>query len=63
MWFLALRFTTTGCGGIGSRREVPEMAFKRQRMSRGKSRRVFRKGTRVNGKNLRARPMRGGWRL
>lgn len=39
------------------------MAYKRQRMSRGKSRRVFRKGTRVKSKNLQARPMRGGWRL
>lgn len=36
---------------------------KRKAMSRGKSRRVFRKGTRVRGKNLRARPMRGGIRL
>lgn len=39
------------------------MAFKRQRMSRGKSRRIFRKGARVKSKNLRSRPMRGGWRL
>lgn len=39
------------------------MAYKRKHMSRGKSRRNFRKGARVKGKNLRARPMRGGWRL
>lgn len=39
------------------------MAYKRKRMTRSKSRRSFRKGTRVSGKNLRSRPMRGGWRL
>ena len=38
------------------------MAY-RKKMRRGSSRRNFRKGTRVKGKNLRSRPMRGGWRL
>jgi len=32
-------------------------------MSRKKSRKVFRKGTRVKSRNLRARPMRGGFRI
>lgn len=39
------------------------MAFKRHSISRKASRRNFRKGSRVQNKNLRARPMRGGWRL
>lgn len=39
------------------------MPFKRRKMGRKASRHVFRKGNRVKGKNLRARPMRGGWRL
>lgn len=37
--------------------------MRRRRMSRSESRRNFRKGSRVKGKNLRARPMRGGIRL
>lgn len=37
---------------------------KRGRMSRGYSRKVFRKGAnRVHGKNHGVRPMRGGFRL
>ena len=38
--------------------------MKRQKMSRGKSKKVFRKGA-VNTQslNLRARPMRGGFRI
>lgn len=36
---------------------------KRQRMSKSRSRRVFRKGRKTNRKNFRSRPMRGGWRL
>lgn len=39
------------------------MAYKRKSMSRKSSRKNFRKGARVKGKNLRSRPMRGGWRL
>lgn len=39
------------------------MAFKRSRMSRGGSRRDFRRKSGVHGKNLRATPMRGGIRL
>lgn len=40
------------------------MAYKHRRpMSRKRSKRAFRKGSRVKGKNLRSRPMRGGWRL
>lgn len=35
----------------------------RKRLSRGRSRRVFRKGSKIRSKNLRTRPMRGGWRL
>lgn len=38
------------------------MAFKRQKMSRGKSKRDFRKKARVNPRNG-ASPMRGGYRL
>ncbi len=38
------------------------MAY-RKRMRRGANRKNFKRGTRVKGKNLRARPMRGGWRL
>lgn len=36
---------------------------KRSHMSRGASRRSFRRGARVNGKNHLASPMRGGIRL
>lgn len=36
---------------------------KRHKMSRRGSRRNFRRGTRVKGKNLRSGPMRGGIRL
>lgn len=39
------------------------MAGFRKKMSRRGSRKNFRKGTRVKRKNLRSRPMRGGWRL
>lgn len=35
----------------------------RRRMSRRKSRKLFRKGTRTHKKNLRAVPMRGGFRI
>ena len=38
------------------------MAFRRS-MKRRASRKNFRRGSRVKRKNLRARPMRGGWRL
>lgn len=38
------------------------MAY-RKAMGRRRSRGNFRSGTGVNGKNLRSRPMRGGWRL
>lgn len=38
------------------------MAF-RKALSREKSRKEFRKGTRVNGRNYRAVPMRGGFRI
>lgn len=37
--------------------------MKRSKMSSGRSRRSFRAGTRVNGKNVRRTPMRGGYRL
>jgi hypothetical protein len=37
--------------------------MKRQKMSRKKSRRNFASGTRVKSRNLRARPMRGGYRI
>lgn len=36
---------------------------KRKRMSRGKSSRVFKKGTRVKGRNFSPNPMRGGFRI
>jgi len=40
------------------------MAFKRGGMSRGHSRKVFRKGAqRVHGRNVSPAPMRGGIRL
>lgn len=35
----------------------------RRRLSRRRSRRVFRKGLKVKRKNLRAIPMRGGFRI
>jgi len=37
--------------------------MRRFKMSRGASRRSFRRGSRVKGKNFRAMPMRGGIRL
>ena len=37
--------------------------MRRRRLSRRVSRRRFRNGARVNRKNLRVRPMRGGFRL
>lgn len=37
--------------------------MKRRRAKRSKSRRLFRKGTKVKSKNNGQRPMRGGWRL
>lgn len=37
--------------------------MRRQRMSKGKSRRNFRNGTKIQSKNMRSTPMRGGWRL
>lgn len=36
---------------------------RRRKLNRRQSRRNFRKGARTKSKNLRARPMRGGWRL
>lgn len=39
------------------------MAYKRERMSRGGSRRDFRRKSGVHPKNNRAAPMRGGIRL
>lgn len=36
---------------------------RRRRMSRKGSKRSYRKGAKVATKNMRARPMRGGWRL
>ncbi len=41
------------------------MAYRgrRKKMSRKGSKKSFRKGSRVKGKNLRSRPVRGGWRL
>jgi len=36
---------------------------KRYPMSKKRSKRSFRKGAGTREKNLRARPMRGGWRL
>lgn len=39
------------------------MAFKRNKMSRGGSKRDFRNKTGVHPRNLRAAPMRGGIRL
>jgi len=37
--------------------------MRRQKMSRGKSRANFRRGAKTKGANLRANPMRGGWRM
>lgn len=37
--------------------------MRRHRMSRRQNKRNFRRGTRVRGKNLRATPMRGGFRI
>lgn len=37
--------------------------MRRRRLSRRASRRRFRAGAKVNRKNLRVRPMRGGFRL
>lgn len=37
--------------------------MKRRKMSRRGNRKNFRRGTRTNRKNLRAAPMRGGFRL
>ncbi len=39
------------------------MAYHRKKMSRRGNRKNYRRGSRVKSKNLRARPMRGGWRL
>ena len=36
---------------------------RRRRLSRRSSRRIFRRGLRVAAKNLRARVMRGGYRI
>lgn len=35
----------------------------RKKLSKWKSRKTFRKGLRVKGKNLRSSPMRGGFRI
>ena len=37
--------------------------MRRRRLTRGRSRKVFRKGLKVRRKNLRATPMRGGFRI
>lgn len=37
--------------------------MKREKMSRNQSKANFKAGTKVNPKNDRSRPMRGGWRL
>lgn len=37
--------------------------MKRKRMSKKKSRKNFRNGAKPHAKNMRARPMRGGFRL
>ena len=37
--------------------------MKRRRLSRRTSRRFFRKGLKVRRRNLRAKPMRGGFRI
>jgi hypothetical protein len=37
--------------------------MKRYKMSKGKSRRSFKRGTRINTINAKPRPMRGGTRL
>lgn len=37
--------------------------MKRARMSKGRSKRAFRNASGAKKLNLRARPMRGGWRL
>lgn len=37
--------------------------MRRRRMGRKSSKKSFRRGTRTKGKNLRSKPMRGGWRL
>lgn len=39
------------------------MAYKRRPMTRKQNRKNFKRGTRVNRKNGRGRPMRGGIRL
>lgn len=36
---------------------------KRRKMARNQSKRVFRKGSKVHGKNMNGAPMRGGIRL
>ena len=36
---------------------------RRRKLSRKSSKRSFRRGTRTANKNLRARPMRGGYRI
>lgn len=37
--------------------------MRRSRMSRGRSRRSFRRGTHVHRRNMSATPMRGGFRI
>lgn len=37
--------------------------MKRRRMSRKASKKTFRRGAKVAGKNLKREPMRGGWRV
>lgn len=37
--------------------------MRRRRLTRRTSRRFFRKGLKVRSRNLRARPMRGGFRI
>jgi len=37
--------------------------MKRKSLSRKKSNKMFRKGAKPHKKNLKAKPMRGGWRL
>ena len=37
--------------------------MKRKKMSKGKSKSAYRKGAKPKAKNVRRKPMRGGWKL
>lgn len=56
-----------GCGGtpfwLHAMALHGGLAMRRRKLGRRASRKNFRRGARVKGKNLRSRPMRGGWRL